>query len=96
MIVEWREARAKYLRAAKAGTTLVKVEAEMGMMRLEIALIEKHELTLPRASHPWGGEERRSQVRERKNDLIDLKVERNRALRRRWLRRFLTCGLWRN
>ena len=96
VIVEWREARAKYLRAAKTGTELVKVEAEMGMMRLEITLIEKHELTLPRASYPWGGEERRSQVRDRNNDLIKLEVERNRALRRRWLRRFFTCGLWRN
>ncbi len=96
VIVEWREARAEYLRAVKTGTELVKVEAEMGMMRLEIALIEKHGLTLPRASYPWGGEERRSQVRDRNNDLIKLKVERDRALLRWWLRRVLTFNIWRN
>lgn len=96
VIVEWREARAKYLRAVKTGTTLVKVEAEMGMLRLEIALIEKHELTLPRASYPWGREERRSQVRDRNHDLNRLELERDRAQLRQWLRRIFTFGLWRN
>ena len=96
VIVEWREARAKYLRAVKTGTTLAKVEADMAMLRLEIALIEKHELTLPRASYPWGGEERRSQVRDRNHDLSRLELERDRALLRLWLRRILTFGLWRN
>ena len=96
VIVQWRQARAEYLRAVKTGTALAKVEAEMRMLRLEIALIEKHGLTLPRASYPWGGEERRSQVRERNNDLNRLEVERNRALLRRWLRRVLTFNIWRN
>ena len=96
VIVQWRQARAEYLRAVKTGTALAKVEAEMRMLRLEVALIEKHGLTLPRASYPWGGEERRSQVRERNNDLNRLEVERNRALLRRWLRRVLTFNIWRN
>ena len=96
VIVQWRQARAEYLRAVKTGTALAKVEAEMRMLCLEVALIEKHGLTLPRASYPWGGEERRSQVRERSNDLSRLEVERNRALLRRWLRRVLTCNIWRN
>ena len=96
VIVQWRQARAEYLKAVKTGTALAKVEAEMRMLRLEIALIDKHGLTLPRASYPWGGEERRSQVRERNNDLNRLEVERNRALLRRWLRRVLTCNIWRN
>ena len=96
VIVQWRQARAEYLRAVKTGTALAKVEAEMRMLHLEVALIEKHGLTLPRASYPWGGEERRSQVRERNNDLNRLEVERNRALLRRWLRRVLTCNIWRN
>ena len=96
VIVRWRQARAEYLRAVKTGTALAKVEAEMRMLRLEVALIEKHGLTLPRATYPWGGEERRSQVRERNNDLNRLEVERNRALLRRWLRRVLTCNIWRN
>ena len=96
VIVQWRQARAEYLRAVKTGTALAKVEAEMRMLRLEVALIEKHGLTLPRASYPWGGEERRSQIRERNNDLNRLEVERNRALLRRWLRRVLTFNIWRN
>ena len=96
VIVEWREARTKYLRAVKTGTTLAKVEADMAMLRLEIALIEKHELTLPRASYPWGREERRSQVRDRNHDLNRLELERDRAQLRQWLRRILTFGLWRN
>ena len=96
VIVEWREARTKYLRAVKTGTTLAKVEAETAMLRLEITLIEKHELTLPRASYPWGGEERRSQVRDRNHDLSRLDVERDQALLRQWLRRVFTFNIWRN
>lgn len=69
VIVDWRQARAEYLRAVKKGAALARVEAEMWMLRLEVTLIERHELTLPRASYPWGGEERRSQVRERNGDL---------------------------
>ena len=41
VIVQWRQARAEYLRAVKTGTALAKVEAEMRMLRLEVALIDK-------------------------------------------------------
>ena len=96
VIVEWRKARAKYLRAAKTGTALARVEARMAMLRLEITLIEKHELTLPPASYPWNREGRLREARERNNDLLGLEVERDRALLRQWLRRVLTFNIWRN
>ena len=96
VIVQWREARAEYLKAVRTGTELAKVEAQMEMLRLEVALIEKHGLTLPPASYPWNREGRLGEVRERNNDLVRLEVERNRALLRRWLRRFFTFNIWRN
>ena len=96
VIVEWREARAEYLKAAKTGTVLDREEAKMRMLRLEIAIIEKHELTLPPASYPWNWEGRRDEVRRRQRSLGSAEVDRNRALLRLWLRRILTVGLWRN
>ena len=65
------------------------------MLELETAIIDAYELTLPPASYPWGWEERRDQVRQRKLSLKNARVERIRALLRRWLRRIFTCGLWR-
>ena len=96
VIVEWREARAEYLKAAKTGTVLDREEAKMRMLRLEIAIIEEHELTLPPASYPWNWEGRRDEVRRRQRSLGSAEVDRNRALLRLWLRRILTVGLWRN
>ena len=96
VIVRWREARAEYLRAVNTRTELAKVEAQMEMLRLEVALIEGHGLTLPPASYPWNREGRLREVRERTNDLSRLEVERNRALLRRWLRRVFTFNTWRN
>ena len=96
VIAQWRQARVEYLRAVKTGTDLARVEARMRMLRLEVALMEQHELTLPPASYPWNREGRLQELRERNNDLNRLDVERNRALLRRWLRRVLTLNIWRN
>ena len=63
-------------------------------MELEIAIIEEHELTLPRATYPWDWSARRDQVWRRRQSLEEARVERNRAVLRRWLRRVLTLGLW--
>ena len=94
-IVEWREARGEFQEAARTGTTLDMKEAQERMLELEIAIIEQHELTLPPASYPWDQFDRRDKLWERNRDLNRVRVERNRALLRLWLRKLLTCGIWR-
>ena len=96
VVAEWREARAEFVDLRKSGTVLARAEAKARMLTLEIALIEGHELTLPPASYPWDQFDRRDQAWRRRQALGDARVERNRALLRRWLRRILTCGLWRD
>ena len=93
VIVEWRRVRAEFL---KTRTTLDRTEVQEPMLEMEIAIVGEHELTLPPASFPWDEFDRRDQVWERTQDLKRVRAERNRALLRRWLRRVLTCGLWRN
>ena len=66
------------------------------MLEIEIALVGEHGLTLPPASFPWDEFDRRDKVWELTQDLKRVRAERNRALLRLWLRRVLTCGLWRN
>ena len=92
VIVEWRRVRAEFL---KTRTTLDRTEVQEPMLEMEIALVGEHELTLPPASFPWDEFDRRDQVWERTQDLKWVRAERNRALLRRWLRRFLTFGQWR-
>ena len=92
-IVEWRKVRAEFL---KTGTTLDRTEVQEPILELEIAIVGEHELTLPPASFPWDEFDRRDQLWERTQDLKRVRAERERALLRRWLRRVLTVGLWRN
>lgn len=96
VIVEWREARSKWLALLKSGTALATAEAKIRMLELEIALIEKHELTIPPASYSWGREDRLDQARRRMGRLDEAEEIRRRALLRRWVRRILTFGIWRN
>ena len=93
VIVEWRSVRAEFL---KTRTTLDRTEVQERMLELELAIVEEHGLTLPPAVFPWDKFDRRDQVWERRQDLKRVRAERNRALLRRWLRRVLTFGLWRN
>ena len=80
----------------KTGTVLDRTEVQERMLELDIAIVEEPELTLPPASFPWDEFDRRDQVWERTQDIKRFWVERNLALRRRWLRRVFTLGLWRN
>ena len=96
VIVDWRRARAEFREIARTGTTLARTEAQERALTLEIALIEKYGLTLPPASYPWDQFDRRDHLRERKRDLDRVRVERNRALVRRWLRRVLTFNQWKD
>ena len=84
VIVEWRKAKAEFSDLLKTGTALAQAEAKMRMLRLEIAIIEEHELTLPPASYLWNWESRRQQVRRREQSLGSAEVHRNRALLRLW------------
>ena len=90
-IVEWRETR-KTLEQARR--RLDKLDARRRMVELETAIIADHELTLPPVVYPWDRADRRDEVWRRKQSLADLRVERNRAVLRRWVRRVLTLGLW--
>ena len=96
VIVEWRRVRAEFLKTLKTGTTLDRTEVQEPMLELEIAIVGEHELTLPPASFPWDQFDRQDQPWERTQDLKRVRAERERALLRRWLRRVLTFGLWRN
>ena len=91
-VVEWREAR-KMLDKAKR--RLDRLDARRRMVEVELRLIGDHELTLPPAVYPWDRADRRDEVWRRKQSLIDLRVERRRAVLWRWVRRLLTLGLWR-
>ncbi len=95
LIVEWRRATVERKRTAATGTALERVEARIRALELEIELIDTHELTLPPDTYPWDRSDRREQLRRRRRSLENARVERSRALLRRWLRRVLTFGLWR-
>ena len=84
VVVEWRRAGAGFREAVATGSALERAEANARVLELEIAIIEQHELTLPPADYPWDWSDRRDHLWRR------------RKLLRRWLRRVLTCGLWRN
>ena len=68
----------------------------MHVLDLETELIEVHELTLPPETYPWDGFDRREQLQLREMYMENARRNRKRALLRRWLRRVLTFGLWRN
>ena len=93
LIVEWRKVRAEFL---DAGDGLSRAIAEERMRELEIELIGGRELTLPPRTYPWDGSDRRDEVWRRTQALERARVERARAQIRRWIRRVLTLGLWRD
>ena len=88
VIVKWREARDAFDAATDAMDIL---NARERRLKLEVELIEEHELTLPPATRPWDWGDRRQEVRRRNEMLYEVNVDRK-MLR---LRRFLTLGLWR-
>ena len=95
VVVDWRKARRKWRALLKSGPALARAEAKIRMLELEVALIEKHEMTLPPASYPWGREDRLDQARRRMGALDEAEEARSKAILRRWVRRILTFGLWR-
>ena len=96
VVVEWRRARADSDAAAESGSALLKAVARVRVLELEIELVEERELTLPPATYPWDGFDRREQVWRRRQSLRRARTARARAELRRRLRRVLTFGLWRD
>ncbi len=90
-ITEWRGARRMLEEARRR---LDKLDSRQQVLELEVRLVADHELTLPPTVYPWNRADRRDEVWRRKQSLEDLRVERNRALFWRWVRRMLTLGLW--
>ncbi len=90
-VTDWREARRALDEARRR---LDKLDARKRMVELELRLVGDHELTLPPTVYPWDRADRRDEVWRRKQSLEDLRLERNRALLWRWMRRVLTLGLW--
>ena len=93
LVVEWREAM-KEVGGAKKGVP--GIEARMRWLQSEIDLIGSHGMTLPPRSYPWDEFQRKREVRDRVRWLERARARRNRALLRRWIRRVLSLGLWRN
>lgn len=91
-ITEWRRVRREH-ETSRHGVD--RLDAAVRMRELEVTLIGDHELTLPPAVYPWDRADRRDEVWRRREWLVDLRVDRRRAVVRRWLRRLLTLGMWR-
>ena len=91
LVIAWREARAAD-RTARG--MLDRAVATERVMSLEIALMEGHGLTLAPERDPYDGIKMSSELRWRRQALFNARRERRRVLRRRWLRRVLTLGLW--
>lgn len=91
-ITQWRRIRSEH-QASRHGVD--RLDAAVRMRELEVVLIADHELTLPPAVYPWNRADRGDEVWRRREWLVDLRVDRRRAVVRRWLRRVLTLGFWR-
>ena len=91
LVIAWRNAR-MVRRAAKG--RLEYAEATERQMSLEIALMDGHGLTLAPERDPFDSLTMSSELKWRRLELAAARRERQRALRRRWLRRALTLGLW--
>ena len=91
LVIAWREARAAD-RTARG--MLDRAVAAERLMSLEIALMEGHGLTLAPERDPFDGLKMYGELKWRRLALSNARRERRRAVRRRWLRRTLTLGLW--
>ena len=90
---EWRGLRERHPTEGKGVLWLADEER---LRELEIALVGEHGLTMPPDTDPWDSLSRRTQVRWRTQTLERVHRERVLAQWRRWVRRILTLGLWRN
>ena len=93
LVDEWRGLRERH---PTDGSGVSWLTDEERLRELEIALVGEHGLTMPPDTDPWDSLSRRTQVRWRTQTLERVRRERILAQIRRWVRRILTLGLWRN
>ena len=87
VVKEWRRLRASH---PNRGTSLSWLAAEERLLKLELAMLEDHGLTLPPVTQPLKGFARRGQTNWRRTALHDTR----KARARRSLLRWVTLGLW--
>lgn len=92
LVAEWRELRARHPFQGRSLSWLIDHER---LLTLELAMLEEHRLTLPPEKQPVQGPARRDHTRWRWKALYRTQVSIQRRRLLRWLRRFLTLGLWR-
>ena len=92
LIDEWRTLRASHPIGGKSLSWLVTHER---ILEMELAMLEKHGLTLPPEPMPLTGHWRRRQLSWRWTALYDTQRARVKRELLRWVRRILTLGLWR-
>ena len=92
VIDEWRKLRGSH---PSKGKSLSWLAEEERLMEVELALLEEHGLTLPPEKQPLYGLDRGAQVNWRRTALNDTQRARAKRELLRWVRRILTCGLWR-
>ena len=93
LIDEWRRLWESH---SSGGKGLSWLRTEERVRELEVAMLEEHGLTLPPETEPLRGMWRSSQLNWRKETLYDVRRAVAWAELRRWVRRVLTLGLWRN
>ena len=92
LIDEWRTLRASHPIGGKSLSWLVTHER---ILEMDLAMLEKHGLTLPPEPMPLTGHWRRGQLSWRWTALYDTQRARGKRELLRWVRRILTLGLWR-
>ena len=93
LIVEWRGLKDTH---PDRGGSLSWLVTEERFLSVEAALLEEHGMTLPPETYPLRGLDRNGQLNWRRTALYDTRRALAWAYLRRWVRRVLTLGLWRN
>ena len=92
LVEEWRSLRAGH---PNHGSSLSWLTTQKRLLVLELAMLEEHGLTLPPEKQPLRGFGRDGQTSWRRTALTDTRKALTRRKLLRWVRRILTCGLWR-
>ena len=92
LVEEWRSLRAGH---PNQGSSLSWLTTRERLLVLELAMLEEHGLTLPPEKQPLRGFGRDGQTSWRRTALTDTRKALARRKLLRWVRRILTCGLWR-
>ena len=93
LVQEWRKLKDRH---PVRGSSLSWLAEHERLLTVELAMLEEHGLTLPPQKQPVKGLERRDHTRWRWKALYRTQVALHRRKMLRWVRRFLTVGLWRN